>query len=48
MSYKVEPELFSNMIDTDAEYIPVLTIEQGQLSQNESVPEELPIMPLRN
>ena len=36
------------MIDTDAEFIPVLTIEQSQLSQNESVPEELPIMPLRN
>ena len=36
------------MIDTDAEFIPVLTIEQSQLGQNESVPEELPIMPLRN
>ena len=48
MSYKVEPVLFSDMIDTDAEFIPVLTIEQGQLGHNESVPEELPIMPLRN
>ena len=48
MSYKVEPELFSDMIDTDAEFIPVLTIEQGQLSQTDTVPEELPIMPLRN
>ncbi len=48
MSYKVETELFSDMIDTDAEFIPVLTIEQGQLGQNDVVPEELPIMPLRN
>ena len=36
------------MIDTDAEFIPVLTIEQGQLGHNDAVPEELPIMPLRN
>ena len=48
MSYKVEPNLFSEMIDTDAEFIPVLTIENGQLSHNEDMPEELPILPLRN
>ena len=47
MSYKVEPELFSDMMDSDAEFIPVLTIE-GQLGQDEEVPEELPILPLRN
>jgi ATP-dependent Lon protease len=47
MSYKVEPELFSNMMDSESEFIPVLTIE-GQLGQDEEVPEELPILPLRN
>ena len=48
MSYKVEPELFSDMIDTDAEFIPVLTIDSEQLNHNQDVPEELPILPLRN
>ena len=48
MSYKVEPELFSDMMDSNAEFIPVLTIEEGHLSQDEEVPEELPILPLRN
>ena len=47
MSYKVEPELFSDMMDSESEFIPVLTIE-GQLGQDEEVPEELPILPLRN
>ena len=47
MSYKVETELFSNMMDSESEFIPVLTIE-GQLGQDEEVPEELPILPLRN
>ena len=47
MSYKVEPELFSDMMDSDAEFIPVLTIE-GRLGPDEEVPEELPILPLRN
>ena len=48
MSYKVEPELFSDMMDSNPEFIPVLTIEEGRLSQEEEVPEELPILPLRN
>lgn len=48
MSYKVEPELFSDMVDSNAEFIPVLTIEDGRLVQDEEVPEELPILPLRN
>ena len=47
MSYKVESELFSDMLDSDGEFIPVLTIE-GHLGQDEEVPEELPILPLRN
>ena len=47
MSYKVEPELFSDMMDPEGEFIPVLTIE-GHLGQDEEVPEELPILPLRN
>ena len=49
MSYKnVEPELFSDMMDSNAEFIPVLTIESSQLSHGEDMPEELPILPLRN
>ena len=48
MSYKVEPELFSDMVDSNAEFIPVLTIEDERLGQDEEVPEELPILPLRN
>ncbi len=48
MSYKVEPELFSDTVDSNAEFIPVLTIEDGRLVQDEEVPEELPILPLRN
>ena len=36
------------MMDSNAEFIPVLTIEEGRLSQEEEVPEELPILPLRN
>ena len=48
MSYKVEPEFFSDMVDSNAEFIPVLTIEDERLGQDEEVPEELPILPLRN
>ena len=48
MSYKVEPELFSDMMDPNGEFIPVLTIEDDRLGQDEEVPEELPILPLRN
>ena len=48
MSYKVETELFSDMMDSNAEFIPVLTIEEGHVAQDEEVPEELPILPLRN
>lgn len=47
MSYKVETELFSDMMDSESEFIPVLTIE-GRLGPDEEVPEELPILPLRN
>ena len=36
------------MMDSNAEFIPVLTIEEGRLAQEEEVPEELPILPLRN
>ena len=36
------------MMDSNPEFIPVLTIEEGRLSQEEEVPEELPILPLRN
>ena len=48
MSIKLDTELFSDMMDSNPEFIPVLTIEEGRLSQEEEVPEELPILPLRN
>ena len=48
MSFKLDKDLFSEMMDSDAEFIPVLTIDDGRLSEDEEVPEELPILPLRN
>ena len=48
MSIKIDTELFSDMMDQNAEFIPVLTIEDERLGQDEEVPEELPILPLRN
>lgn len=35
-------------LDSNSEFIPVLTIEDDRLGQDEGVPEELPILPLRN
>ncbi len=41
--------LMSDMMDSESgEFIPVLTIEDIRLSRDEEMPEELPILPLRN
>ena len=48
MSLELDKELFSELMDQNAEFIPVLTIEDERLGQDEEVPEELPILPLRN
>ena len=41
--------LMSDMIDSESgDFIPVLTIEDIHLSRDEEVPDELPILPLRN
>ena len=38
----------SNMIDDDAEFIPLLSADDEEQMNSESIPEELPILPLRN
>ena len=48
MSYKIDTDFFSEMMAPNSEFIPVLTIEDERLGQDEEVPEELPILPLRN
>ncbi len=40
--------LFSNLIDDDAEFIPLMTSEDEELMNLENIPEELSILPLRN
>ena len=39
MSFKLDTELFSDMMDQNSEFIPVLTIEDERLGQDEEVPE---------
>jgi ATP-dependent Lon protease len=39
---------FSNEIDNDTEFIPLLSSEEEELMQAEKLPEALPILPLRN
>ncbi|MBQ3738409.1 MAG: endopeptidase La [Bacteroidales bacterium] len=41
-------EMLLDALDSNSEFIPVLTIEDDRLGQDEGVPEELPILPLRN
>ena len=44
-----EDFLMTDIIDSNnSEFIPVLTIDDIHLNQDETVPEELPILPLRN
>jgi ATP-dependent Lon protease len=40
--------LFSNLLDDDAEFIPLMTSEDEELMNLENIPEELSILPLRN
>ena len=40
--------LFSDMIDGDTEFFPLLTAEDEEIMNEEGIPEELPILPLRN
>jgi len=48
MSSINENYLLSDIIDPEAEYIPVVTIESDALNKDVPVPEELAILPLRN
>jgi ATP-dependent Lon protease len=49
MKYKDDNFLMTDMIDSNnAEFIPVLTIDDIRLNHDDEVPEELPILPLRN
>jgi ATP-dependent Lon protease len=43
-----DPPAFSNIIDDDAEFIPLMTAEDEEQMNLEHIPEELPILPLRN
>ncbi len=43
-----EEFLFPDIIDPETEFIPILSKEDEQFLSNEDVPEELPILPLRN
>jgi len=44
-----ENNLFlSDLMDADTEFIPLLSIEDEEIMNAEAVPEELPILPLRN
>ncbi len=40
--------LFSDMIDGDTEFFPLLTAEDEEIMNEEGIPDELPILPLRN
>jgi len=46
--YNKESFEFSNIIDSDTEFIPLLSAEDEEQMHKEPVPEELPILPLRN
>jgi len=39
---------FSEIVESDAEYIPLLSIQDEEIMNSEEVPEVLPILPLRN
>lgn len=47
MNMKLD-EMLLDALDSNSEFIPALTIEDDRLGQDEGVPEELPILPLRN
>jgi len=45
---KVELELFSNLVDKDSELIPLITSEEEERFNLEELPDDIPILPLRN
>jgi ATP-dependent Lon protease len=45
---KIELELFSNLIDKDSELIPLVTSEDEERFNLEELPDDIPILPLRN
>ena len=48
MKYRDDDFLMNDLTDANSEFIPVLTIEDARLGMDEEVPEELPVLPLRN
>jgi ATP-dependent Lon protease len=44
----INPSVFSDLIDDDADFIPLMTAEDEEQMNLEHIPEELPILPLRN
>jgi ATP-dependent Lon protease len=47
-SFDMDQMMISNVIDEDAEFIPLLSADDEEQMNSEEIPEELPIMPLRN
>lgn len=48
MQNKKEMELFSSLIDEDAEFIPLITAHEEEEINKEELPDSMPILPLRN
>lgn len=49
MDNQINPEIiFSDIVESDGEFIPLISPEDERRMNEEKVPEELPIMPLRN
>lgn len=46
--YTMDSFIFSDIIDPDTEFIPLLSSEDEEIMNAEEIPEELPILPLRN
>lgn len=44
----IDPMFLTNLADTDAEFIPLLSSEDEEIMNAEDVPEELALLPLRN
>jgi len=42
------PGLFSDLLDSEAEFIPLLSTEDEEAMNSEEIPEVLPLLPLRN
>jgi ATP-dependent Lon protease len=42
------PFLFSDIVDSETEFIPLLSSEDEKLMNEEEIPDTLPILPLRN